>query len=114
MRTQQRRERRNKHRARHRGVSRHTDDARELALGAGHEIGEDLGLELILGHAVLQQAGAGLRQLYSRRPAREECQAQLVLEVADALGESGLREVQLFGGAGEVQRARHRGEGFEL
>jgi hypothetical protein len=64
--------------------------------------------------AVAQHAAARLGELHAARLAHEHGHAELGLEVADALGQRRLGDVQLLGGAREVARPRGREERIEL
>jgi hypothetical protein len=63
---------------------------------------------------MVKEGRSGRRERDSVRVALEQRQTELTLQLADVLGERGLRHAQRLGGAGEVKLAGHGPEVLEL
>lgn len=111
---EERRDRGEHARARDGGERCDAERARELELGSGvavdGEVVEQLRLERALYLAVTKEARACFREGDAGGAAHEQALLQLGLELLDALGERGLRDVQACGRAGEAARG---GDGME-
>src|ERR687895_97240 len=90
------------------------DRAGELAVGLGDDLVDELLLESEQPLCAPVQAPPGLRWLNATPGAVEELPAETLLERADLLADSRLREPELLGGAREALALDHRAKGREL